>query len=166
VRALAALAAGELPPAEQALLEEHARGCETCGARLSSLRAQRELLRAQAEERLAQVDLAGFTERVLAAVAQDTHSLPLQERAKVASLELWRARPVALVAGCAAACLAFATFTNFALMNRTVRAPAPELLLAQAAVDFVEFDGQAGVVLEAPGHTTAIWFTDAPEEQP
>jgi anti-sigma factor RsiW len=163
VRALAALAGGELPSPEQALLEEHARGCGTCGPRLASLRAQRALLRAQAEERLAQVDLTGFAGRVLAAVAQDTQQLPLPERAKVASLEQWRARPVTLVAGfAAAACLVFA------VALRPGRGPvvAPERLLAQASVDFVEFDGQAGVVLEAPGHTTAIWFTDPPEEQP
>ena len=165
VRALAALAGGELPPSEQALLEEHARGCVTCSARLASLRAQGELLRAQAEAQAARLDLSGFAARVMGAVARDTQRPSLPERAKVVSLEQWRARPVALVAGfSAAACLLFA------VALRPARHPqaAPELLLAQASIDFLELEGQAGTVMEAPGRTTVIWVQDPPagEERP
>jgi hypothetical protein len=160
VRALSALAGGDLPGPEQALLEEHARACGTCGPRLAALRAQRELLLAQAEARLAKVDLSGFTERVMAAVASDTQHPSLPERAKVVSLEQWRARPVAWVAGFAAAACVL-----FAVALRPGRAPvaAPELLLAQASVDFLELDGQAGTVMESPGRTTVIWVQDTPE---
>ncbi len=160
VRALAALAGGELPGPEQSLLEEHARACVTCGPRLASLRSQRALLRAQAEERLARVDLSGFTDGVLSAVASDTQRPSLPERAKVVSLEQWRAHPVAWVAGLsAAACVLFA----LALRPGPAQQVAPELLLAQASVDFLELDGQGGAVLETPGRTTVIWVQDTPE---
>jgi hypothetical protein len=160
VRALAALAGGELAGAAEKILEEHARACGTCGPRLASLRAQRDLLLAQAGARLAQVDLSGFTERVMGAVASDTERPSLPERAKVISLEQWRARPVAWVAGLsAAACVLFA----LALRPGPAKVAAPELLLAQASVDFLELDGQAGTVMESPGRTTVIWVQDTPE---
>jgi hypothetical protein len=162
-RALAALAGRELPSAGQALLEEHARVCATCGARLASLRRQGALLRSHLSEQAAGLDLSGFSDRVLAAVAQDAQRPSLPERAKVVSLEQWRSRPVTLVAGfSAAACLLFA------LALRPARTPhtTPELLLAQASVDFLELDGQAGTVMESPGRTTVIWVQDEGEERP
>lgn len=162
VRALAALAGGDLPGPKQALLEEHARGCGICGPRLASLRRQGEFLRAQAEERLAKVGLSGFTDRVMSAVAADTQRPSLPERAKVVSLEQWRAHPAAWVSGfAAAACVLFALALRPGPGSRPVAAP--ELLLAQASIDFLELDGQAGTVIEAPGRTTVIWVQDTPE---
>ena len=160
VRALAALAGDELTGPAQALLKEHALACDTCGPRLTSLRSQRDLLRAQGEEQAARLDLSGFAGRVMDAVAQDTQQPSLPERAKVISLEQWRARPVAWVAGlAAAACLLVA----LGLRSGPTRQVGPELLLAQASVDFLELDGQAGTVMESPGRTTVIWVQDTPE---
>jgi anti-sigma factor RsiW len=163
-RALGQLAGGELAPVQAALLEEHARGCASCGARLASLRAQRELLRASVEGRLSQVDLSGFTERVLAAVEADRAALPLSERARVVSLEQFRAHKLlTFAAGAAAACALFAFALRPALTSPDASlAPAGELV-AQASIDFLETDGQAGVVIEAPGHTTVIFLRDEDE---
>ena len=160
VQSLSALADGELPESARGLLEEHARACASCGPRLASLRGQRALLVAGAEKRLAKVDLKGFTDGVMSAVASDTQRPSLPERAKVISLEQWRARPVAWVAGfAAAACVLIAV----ALRPGTGRPASPELLLAQASVDFLELDGQDGTVMESPGRTTVIWVQDTPE---
>ena len=163
LRALAALTDEELPAPEAAVVEEHARGCVSCGPRLASMRAQSTLLRGQAQARVDALDLSGFSSRVLQAVAQDTLRPSFAERAKVISLEQWRTgRPLLALAGfSAAACLLLAV----ALRPGPAQVAAPELLLAQASVDFLELDGQSGTVLESPDRTTVIWVQDnaAPE---
>ena len=161
VSALSALADGErlsaFSQAEARELEQHLAGCARCAARLFALREQGAWLRTRARARGEAIDLGGFADRVMAAVEQDRRPVRLGERARVISLEQW-ALHRQLITAAAGVALAASVLLGVFLQPVALRAP-PELL-AQASVDFLELDGQAGAVLETPGQTTVIWVNE------
>ena len=163
VRALSALAGpalpSRLPAAEARELEHHLAGCARCTARLASLREQGAAVRAHTQVLGDAVDLTGFADRVLRAVERDQQRLSLGERARVVSLEQWALhRP--LIAAAAGVALAASVLLGV-FLQPPPRQGRPALVLpAQASVDFLELDGQAGAVLESPGQTTVIWVNE------
>ena len=161
VLALSALADGALlqafSTAEARELEQHLAGCARCSARLLALRDQGEALRERLLARGGALDLTGFADRVLRAVETDRRPVRLGERAKVISLEQWALHRQFITA---AAGVALAASVLLGVVLQPVQRRAPPELLAQASVDFLELDGQAGAVLESPGQTTVIWVNE------
>lgn len=147
---------GEVHGSEEAELRRHLADCGRCAARLRLLASQRQLLRDGAEARAASIDLTGFADRVMAAVAVAPRPSRV-ERFPVVSLEQWRRRKglLSAVAGFAAAASLL-----FTLLGRHPAEPPVAEAIAQASVDLLEVEGPAGMVIERPGQTTVIWVND------
>ncbi len=148
---------GALPDDDRAWVDDHVRACAACRDREALTRAQAEAIRESVTARAAQIDLAGFADRVLARVQKEGRSAA-GERAKVWSHEMWWAHKAILSAGSGlalAACLALGVFF-------VRQQPAGEILVADNSpqVEEVDFGTHDGAVLELPGQTTVIWMSD------
>jgi len=148
---------GALPDDDRDWVDDHVRGCAGCRDREALLAAQARAIRESVVARGAQVDLAGFSDRVLARVQQDQRG-HAGERTRIWGQEMWWAhkRLFATGSGLAlAACMALAV-----LLVRP--APADDLLLADNSpqVEEIDFGTHDGAVLQLPGQTTVIWMSE------
>ncbi len=168
----------ELDSATSVRLEEHLAGCASCRARELSLLAQGAAMRAQAASRLAaheacgEIDLTGFSARVLRATERAAHRPSLAQRLAVALRERWEHQRLFVSTGFGlslAACaglLLFEAAPSWRTAQRGSQLLAAQLSPStQAAIDTLELlSGANGAVFEQPGETTVIWVTEEAAE--
>ena len=139
-------------------VDEHVRGCAGCRDRRALLSAQAQAIRDAVVARAAQIDLGGFSDRVLARV-RDERNRGAGERAKVWGREMWWAHRAAVTAGSG---LALAACMALAVLFGQPRAASDGILMADNSpqVEEVDFGTHDGAVLQLPGQTTVIWMSE------
>ena len=169
---------GALESAPSVRLEEHLAGCASCRARELSLLAQGEAVRAQAAGLLAEheargeIDLSGFSARVLRATEREAHRPSFVQRLAVSLRERWEHQRLAIsagfglsLAGCAGLLLLATMTTQRTPSSGSQLLAAQQPLGTQASIDTLELlSGANGAVFEQPGETTVIWVTEETAE--
>jgi anti-sigma factor RsiW len=148
---------GALPDHDRIWVEDHVRGCPACRDRQALIAAQAQAIRDSLAARTGQLDLGGFSDRVLARMREERPRTA--ERAAVWGREIWWAHrgPVAAAGGlAAAACVALAVVFLAPAQTDDIG------LLADNSpqVEEVDFGTPDGAVLQLSRQTTVIWMSD------
>lgn len=135
-------------------VQEHVKGCGSCGERQALIRAQGQALRDVFAAKPAAFD--GFADKVMARVAADKAGAP----ASVWGSEMWGAHRRAFTAfgGVAlAACMALAVV----FVPPKPQPAAVAAVVADATeIEQVDFGTHDGAVLQLPRQTTVIWMSE------